>query len=149
MIDLRLVLNTFAILCCLFAFWKGGRAERAAAIAVAANMLIGQTGHLIAPGLNDQIRLINDGLTALILLGITVRYGAMWMGGVMLFYAAQFAMHSFYIVMQKDPDYLRALINNIDYLGIVSCLIIGTIVAWRRRVRLRAKAAAAPATPAA
>jgi hypothetical protein len=146
MIDLRLVLNTFAIVCCLFALWKGGRAERAAAVVVAANILIGQTGHLAAPGLNDQIRLINDGLTALLLLGIAVRSGALWMGGVLLFYAVQFAMHSFYIVMQKTPDYLKALINNLDYLGIVSCLIIGTIVAWRGRVKGRSRVAAAVVT---
>jgi len=140
MFDLRLILNSFAILCCLFAMWKGGRAERAAAIAVMVNIVVGQTGHYLAPALDDQIRLINDGLTALVLLGVTVRYGALWMGGVMLFYAAQFAMHSFYIVMQKQPDYFRALINNLDYLGIVSCLIIGTLVAWRHRARVRARA---------
>ncbi|WP_430423066.1 hypothetical protein [Phenylobacterium sp.] len=146
MFDLRLILNTFAILCCLFALWKGGRAERMGALAVLANVVIGQTGHLVAPALNDQIRLVNDGLTALLLLGVTVRYGALWMGGVMLFYAAQFAMHSFYIVTERKPDFLRALINNVDYLGIVSCLIIGTIVAWRRRVVNRRKSASLSST---
>lgn len=153
MFDLRLILNSIAILICLFAIWKGGRAERLAAIAVIANIMIGQTGHVIAPDLNQQIRMVNDGLTALVLLGVTVRYGALWMGGVMLFYAAQFAMHSFYIVMGRESDYFRSLINNINFLGIVSCLIIGTIVSWRRRLRARARAAAAaapaPVAPAA
>ncbi len=135
MFDLRLILNSFAIACCLFAWWKGGPAERWASIAVLANILVGQTGHYLAPNLNDQIRLVNDGVTALVLLGITVRFGALWMGGVMLFYAAQFAMHSFYIVMQRDSDYFRSLINNLNFFGIVSCLIIGTIVAWRARLR--------------
>jgi hypothetical protein len=136
MFDLRLILNSFALLCCLFALWKGGPAERAAALAVMANVVVGQAGHLLAPGLTDQVRLVNDGLTALVLLGVTVRYGAPWMGGVMLFFAVQFAMHSYYMVTARPTrDYLYALINNIDYLGIVWCLIIGTVVAWRARVR--------------
>jgi hypothetical protein len=152
MFDLRTILNTFAILCCLFAWLKGGRAERASAIAVGVNILVGQLGAYIAPSFDGQLRLVNDGLTALVLLGVTVRYGALWMGGVMLFFAVQFAMHSFYIVTLKQADYLGALINNIDYLGIVSCLIIGTIVAWVSRIKARranlARAAAlSPAPP--
>ena len=84
-------------------------------------------------------------LTALVLLGITVRYGALWMGGVMLFYAAQFGMHSYYMVLQRPTgDYLNALVNNINFMGITWCLVIGTAVAWRRRV----KAARVRATPA-
>jgi hypothetical protein len=55
----------------------------------------------------------------------------------MLFFAAQFAMHSYYMVTERPTgDYLNALINNIDFSGIIWCLIIGTAVAWRRRVRL-------------
>jgi hypothetical protein len=133
--DLRLTLNLLGLLGCLFTLWKGGTAERAAAVIVIANVFIGQSGQYIAPGLTDQIRLANDGLTALVLLGVTVRYAALWMGGVMLFYAAQFTMHSYYLVAERATDYYYALINNIDFIGVVWCLIIGSLVAWRRRVR--------------
>ncbi len=130
-----LLIDVFSVLCALFALWKGGRAERSAALIVLANIAIGQLGRALAPGADSMIRLVNDGLTALVLLGITVRYGAMWMGGVMLFYAAQFAMHSYYLVtMRKTGDYLNALINNINFSGITWCLVIGTVVAWRGRV---------------
>ena len=78
---------------------------------------------------------MNDGLTALLLLGVTIRYGALWMGGVMLFFAAQFSLHSFYLVTERPHDFLHALINNIDFSGIILCLIAGTVVAWRRRLR--------------
>src|SRR5262245_55261945 len=92
------LIDVFSVLGALFALWKGGRAERAAAIAVLVNVAIGQLGKFVAPSADGMIRLVNDGLTALVLLGITVRYGALWMGGVMLFYCAQFAMHSYYLV---------------------------------------------------
>jgi len=143
------LIDVFSVLGALFALWKGGRAERAAAVAVLINIAIGQLGRLLGPSADGMVRLVNDGLTALILLGITVRYGAMWMGGVMLFYAAQFAMHSYYLVtMRKTGDYLNALINNINFSGIIWCLVIGTIVAWRHRV-VMARTAAKPAAPTA
>jgi hypothetical protein len=135
-ISVGTLIDTFSVLGALFAIWKGGTAERAAALAVIVNVVIGQTGQLLAPDSGGLIRLVNDGLTALVLLGVTLRYGAPWMGGVMLFYAAQFSLHSYYLVTGRpDDDFLHALINNIDYSGIIWCLIIGTAVAWRARLR--------------
>jgi hypothetical protein len=80
----------------------------------------------------------------MILLGVTLRYAAPWMGAVMLFYAAQFALHSYYLVMQLPNDFWHALINNVNFSGTTLCLIIGTAVTWRRRVR-QARAAGRPA----
>lgn len=150
-ISVRLLINVFSVLGALFALWKGGRAERAAAVIVLINALIGEASHWLAPDSDDIIRLVNDGLTALSLLVVTVRYGAPWMGGVMLFFAAQFAMHSFYMVTERPTgDYLNALINNINFMGIIWCLVIGTAVAWRSRAKARraSLAAAAPRSPA-
>jgi len=144
-ISVRLLINVFSVLGALFALWKGGVAERTAAVIVIANALVGEGGYWFAPDQEAIIRLVNDGVTALALLGVTVRYVAPWMGGVMLFYAAQFSLHSFYLVMGRaSTDYLHALINNLDFMGIVWCLIIGTAVAWRRRVLDRRVASAAP-----
>jgi len=141
-VSIRLLINIFSALGALFALWKGGAAERAAAIIVVVNVLVGESSHWLAPNSDDVIRMANDGLSALALLMVTVRYGAPWMGGVMLFYAAQFAMHSYYMVTErKTGDYLNALINNINFTGIIWCLIIGTVVAWRRRF-VAARAAA-------
>lgn len=137
-ISVRLLINAFSVLGALFALWKGGKAERAAGIIVLVNALIGEGSHWLAPKSDDIIRLVNDGLTALGLLVVTVRYVAPWMGGVMLFFAAQFAMHSYYMVTERQTgDYLNALINNINFSGIIWCLVIGTAVAWRRRVKAR------------
>jgi hypothetical protein len=150
-LDLRTIVNTFSVLGAGFALWKGGAAERWSAAVVILNVVIGQSGQLLAPQSDDVIRLVNDGLTAVVLLGITVRYGALWMGGVMLFYAAQFAMHSYYMVTErKTGDYMNALINNINFTGIIWCLIIGAAVAWRRRAKAArlSPVRVAPSSPA-
>jgi hypothetical protein len=147
-----ILIDVFSVLGALFALWKGGPAERSAALIVIANVAVGQTGNLLAPSADSIIRLVNDGVTALVLLGVTLRWGAPWMGGMMLFYAAQFAMHSYYLVTERPThDYFYALINNLNFSGIIWCLIIGTAVAWRRRAKAakaRATAAAAPSSPA-
>jgi len=141
------LIDVFAVLGALFAIWKGERAERTAATIVIVNIAIGESSKYLAPGSDEIIRLVNDGLTALVLLGVTVRYAALWMGGVMLFFAAQFSLHAFYLVVERPIDYYFALVNNIDFIGIIWCLIFGTVVAWRRRLRLRlVQASGAPAT---
>jgi hypothetical protein len=131
-----IALTAFSLGAVLFSVWKGGVAERIAACVVVANMVIGLALNGLAPELAGTLRFANDGLAAIVLLVVTVRYGAPWMGGVMLFYAAQFSLHSFYLVTARaNTDYLHALINNINFAGISWCLIIGTAVVWRRRAR--------------
>lgn len=144
-ISLGLLIDIFSVLGALFAFWKGDAAERATAMVVIVNVIIGEGGRWLAPGGDSFLRLVVDGLTALVLLGITVRYGALWMGAVMFFFAAQFSLHSYYLVAARNPnDRLHAIINNLDWNGVIWCLIIGTLVAWRaRNRRIRAAQAAA------
>jgi hypothetical protein len=145
MFDLRFFINLFLVGGALFALWKGGAAERSAALVVFANVIIGSADRWLGPEAREILRLCNDGLAALALLGVTVRYGAPWMGGVMFFFAAQFALHSYMMVTERAPDYTYALVNNLNWTGITWCLIIGAAVAWRRRHRaVRLAEAAAP-----
>lgn len=137
---LALTIDLASAACCLLALWRGGPGERAAAVAVLVNLMVGQLGHNLAPEIDDQIRVINDGVTALALLAVTVRCAAPWMGAVMLFFAAQFSMHAVYFVLDRKGDYLHALINNLDFIGINISLVAGTIVAWRGRRRAVARA---------
>ena len=142
-ITTRVLINIFLATGALFALWKGGAPERATAGVVIFNVIVGQTFHELAPQFDPIVRLVNDGVSALALLTITLRYGALWMGGVMLFFAAQFSLHSYYMVMNRpQTDRLHAIINNVDWSGIAWCLIIGAAVAWRRRVRALRKPAA-------
>ena len=134
MLHLGFLINAFSLLCALFALWKGGIAERYVALVVVVNVVVGQSAQWIAPTSGELIHLIIDGLTALLLMGITVRYAALWMGGVMLFFAAQFSLHSYYLVSERPIEHLYALVNNIDFVGMIVSLTIGTAVAWRRRL---------------
>lgn len=138
------LLQMFSALGAGFAVWKGGAAERFAAGVVAANVAVGLLSEWLAPGSESIIRLANDGLAAVALLAITVRFGALWLGGVMLFYAAQFALHSWYMVTERPPDNTYALLNNINWNGVIWALIIATAFAWRRRA-MAARPAEQPA----
>src|SRR5579872_452535 len=135
------LLELFFVLGALFALWRGGPAERWAAAVVIVNVAIGTVGNWLAPESDAILRLVNDGLAALLLLAVTLRYSSLWMGGMMLFFAAQFTLHSVYLVTGRlAAENLHAMINNIDWSGISWCLIIGTAVTWRRRLQPAAAA---------
>lgn len=148
-LDIGLLINSFLVLGGLFAAWKGGRAERAAAALVIANAVISEVVHNVAPSLELVLQLVIDAITAVALLAVTIRYAAPWMGGVMFFFAAQFALHSYYLVMDRpSSDNLHAFINNLNWSGITWCLIIGATFAWRRRVKGRRASLVAADQPA-
>lgn len=142
MLPIALIIDAIAIVGALFALWKGGAAERRVALIVVANILAGWLWNRFVPGQDSVFRPINDGVTALFLLGVTIRYASPWMGGVMLLYGLQFGLHSYYMVTGRKPgDYLHALINNVNFLAIVACLMLGTLFAWIRRARTAGAAA--------
>jgi hypothetical protein len=136
------ILILFVLITCLFTFVKGGPAERVGAVVILANLL---AGVLNEAQLHDQlITLAIDGLTALALLVVAVRYASFWLGGVMLLYALQFGLDAYYLVLEQPRDNLHVILNNIDFFAVSLCLSTGTALAWRRRVRL-ASAEDAPA----
>ena len=141
---LYLLLQAFSIGAAAFAFWKGGRAERVAAGVIVLNVLI---GYVLVQALHQRgglSHLANDGFAALALLMITLRFGAPWMGGAMLFYAAQFTLHSYALVTgQTSASYWFVVLNNVNWNGVVWCLIIGTAMSWRARARQAAPMALA------
>ena len=103
---------------------------------VLANLLLVMLVDTFLPvGSQPVGELIIDGLTAVGLLGVVLLYGSLWLGGAMLLYAVQFSLHAFYFVTERTPDRLHAILNNIDFSGIIGCLVIGTAVAWRRHAR--------------
>lgn len=126
------------VLICLLAFWKGNAAERFAAGFVLANIV---WGVFLAGFLSEfagLTRLINDAVLAIAMLALLLRFGAPWLGVAMLLYAAQFTLHSYYLVVGRaDNDQFHAVANNLIFLGISVSLLLGTILAWRRRVRAR------------
>jgi hypothetical protein len=121
---------------CLFSLWKGGPPERlGGAIVLTNTILVFMLDRFLPREALPVGELVIDGLTAVGLLGVVLVYGSLWLGGAMLLYAVQFSLHAFYFVTERTPDRLHAILNNIDFSGIIGCLVIGTAVAWRRRAR--------------
>jgi hypothetical protein len=52
----------------------------------------------------------------------------------MLLQAVQFTLHAWYMLLERPRDALFSTINNVDTLGILACVLFGSIVAWRRRI---------------
>lgn len=130
------------VLVVAFAWWKGGPPERAGAALVLAVAVLARVIDLSAPAEWRAVaHLANDALLGVGFLIVAVLYGSLWLGGAMLFQAAQFSLHAVYFVTDRLHDDLYAKINNIDTMGLMLCIVAGSIVAWRRAaVRDRAAA---------
>ena len=130
-VTLAAALLVFSFTTCLFAFAKGGAPERIGAAVILANLIAGGVNEAL---LHDQrIILCIDGLTAVALLVVAVRYANLWLGMVMLLYGLQFSLHAYYFVSERPRDMLHVAINNADFFAVSLCLGAGTIIAWRRR----------------
>lgn len=122
----------FSLGACVFAFVKGGAAERLGAAIILLNIVLAAACEYYFP---TSILLWLDALTAVSLLIVAVFYASPWLGAVMLLYAAQFTLHAFYFVTARPRDHFHVVVNNVDFFLISLCLVIGTAVTWRRRVR--------------
>ncbi|HUO11443.1 MAG TPA: hypothetical protein VMU37_01685 [Caulobacteraceae bacterium] len=128
------MLQTASVLTAAFALWKGDWATRAAAVAYA--ILDGATV-VIMPKVGDvsseTLLLALDFACAVTFLLLAVRYANLWLGAAMIFQAAQFSMHAYYLVMELPHDRMHAWINNTDDWGILISIGVGTVLAIRRR----------------
>jgi|HubBroStandDraft_5_1064220.scaffolds.fasta_scaffold179431_1 hypothetical protein len=119
------------------ALWKGDRATRAAAIAFA---ILDVATSIIRPRVGDvsseTILLVIDFFCAVTFLLLAVRYASLWLGAAMIFQAAQFSLHAYYLVMELPHDLLHAWINNLDDWGIMISIVAGVVLAIRRRQTL-------------
>ncbi|HET6972157.1 MAG TPA: hypothetical protein VFH92_13605 [Phenylobacterium sp.] len=138
-----LVQLTFSVVTYLAAFVKGGSAERVGAAIILGNLIAGMANEAF---LHDQmVTLAIDGITAVALLPVTLRYVSFWLGAVMILYALQFALHAYYVVMELHRDVVHVVLNNVDFFAINLCLALGVGLAWSRRRRALAAEAARPA----
>ncbi len=133
---------------CALAFWKGGPAERWGAALILFFALLWEACVFLPMETKAIAQLVGDGLTAVGLLAIAVRYASLWLGGALMFQAAQFSLHSFYFVTNRPQDSLHIMINNTNLFAILACLILGSVMTWRERVRAAKAQAAARAAMA-
>jgi hypothetical protein len=118
----------------VFTVWKGGVAERAAAALVVAAALAAFAIHrLLPPEVHPIALLTGEFLLAAGFLVLAVRFTSLWLGAAMLLQAVQFSLHAWYLVAERPRDILYSVINNIDTVGILICILLGSVAAWRRR----------------
>jgi hypothetical protein len=131
--------DILGLLTCLFAFWKGGTAERIGAAIILLNIVTYIPNETLFH--YPMWNLVIDAVTALALLAVAVRYASFWQGAVMLLYALQFSLHAFYFVGERPRDTFHVIVNNAIFFAVCACLIAGTALAWRKRVAERAASA--------
>lgn len=131
----------------IFAWWKGDWPERwgglinlaAAGGAFAIRLTLKDTPQ-------DVALLVVDAVLAFGFLALALVFASWWLGGAMLFQAAQFALHAYYLVQERHPDMLNYVFNNINTTGVEVCIVVGVIGSWVHRVRERKREEAAAAT---
>ena len=125
------------LLICGLAWLKGGPAERYGGLIV----FVGAVGALLLQiFLPSDARsiplLLGEGLIGLGFLLLALRYASPWLGGAMILQAIQFSLHAYYLVGSIQHDRTYAIVNNLDSLGVLICILVGTVFAWRQRARL-------------
>ncbi|MBX3480516.1 MAG: hypothetical protein KF842_08945 [Caulobacter sp.] len=128
----------------VFAIWKGGQAERWAGSLVVAGAIFAFAMHKIVPAdLLPTALLGGEFLLALGFLTLAVRFASLWLGAAMLLQAVQFMLHAWYLLSERPRDTFYSMVNNVDTIGILICIIVGTATAWRRRSAAEASASGA------
>jgi hypothetical protein len=134
---------------CAFALWKGGPAERLGAGLIFTFAILWELTFFLSAEARSMAQLVGDGLTAVGLLAIALRYASLWLGGALMFQAAQFSLHSFYFVTHRPSDTLYIVVNNTNFFAILGCLTFGSLVAWRERNKAARATSLKPPAPAA
>jgi hypothetical protein len=133
---ITLVIVTWVVVA--FAFWKGDFATRFAAGAYAALEI---AGYVLLPWVGDvsgeTMLLVADFACAVVFLLLAVRFANLWLGAAMLFQAAQFSLHAWYLVNELKHDMMHAWINNADDWGILIAMVTGAILSIRHRITWR------------
>jgi hypothetical protein len=119
---------------CLFAIVKGGPAERRAGLIFAAGSLGVELIHFTVPrDLQGGLLLAMDGFVAGGFLLVALRYASAWLGGAMILQGFQFSVHAYYFVTGAERGNTYAFLNNLNSAGVLLCMLIGSVIAWRRR----------------
>jgi hypothetical protein len=124
----------------LLAWRRGGGAERAGAIIMLIASVMVLLIHLILPvALQVYALLIDEAALAAGFLLVALRYFSPWLGVAMILQAIQFSLHAYYLVGEKDHDYLYKLVNNVNTFAILLIILAATLLTGRKRARLAAK----------
>jgi hypothetical protein len=124
------------IIVCGLAFARGGPAERWGAFIVLAGIAVySLIVFLLPPSVQPLVSLLCDGLYGLAFLLLALRYASPWLGGAMLLQAIQFGLHAYYIIGERPHDRTYGLVNNLNSVGVLICILLGIVMTWRKRAR--------------
>ena len=133
------LLGVFAL-----AWFRGGRAEQyGASLKLATSLIALAVHHLLKQGAISGALLTADGVLAVGFLALAIRYSSLWIGVAMLLQAGQCSLHAWYLVNALERDRFYAISNNLISIGILTCILVGTVISWRRRAKAIAAAQAA------
>lgn len=119
------------------AWWKGGSPERLGALAMLGAAVVALIVNAVLPvGARPILLLADEGVLGFIFLMLALRHASAWLGVAMILQAIQFSLHAYYLVGELPHDRAYAIVNNLDSLGVLLCILVGTLLAWRRRTRL-------------
>jgi hypothetical protein len=124
---------TLTLIVCGFAVWKGGAPERWSAFLILAGTLLVLRHSLAPPGTEIWHLLVIEGVVAGGFLVLAMIYFSPWLGAMMLFQAIQFGLHASYMLNNKAPDRFHAIVNNLDSLAMLFCLVLATILRMRHK----------------
>jgi len=136
-----ILLVAFALSACGFAAFSRGFAERVVAAVVVISIPVGFVFAIMPVGVRPLAELAGDGVIAFLILGLALRYPTRWLGAVLILYAGQFALHSFYFVTSRALDEFYLTANNLIFLGVNIALLIGAAGTVRHRTRVTLKQA--------
>lgn len=127
---------TITLAVALLAWFRGGLPERYGALVFVGAGLAVLISHTILPVAAEGLSLLAiDALMALSFLALAIRYASLWIGAAMLLQAGQFSLHAWYLVSGLDRDRFYAVANNLITVGILACILVGTLISWRRRAK--------------
>lgn len=120
----------------VLACWKGSRAERLGVAIFLTGAVYAMAVYALAPrSLVPTLLLLGEGAMGGGFLFLALRHMNAWLGVAMLLQAIQFSLHAYYLVGGLPRDRTFAMVTNLDSIGVLLCILVGTILAWRRRLR--------------
>lgn len=135
---------TTALAVALLAWFRGGLPERYGALLfVGAGLAVFISHAWLSRSAEGLFLLTIDALLAGGFPALAIRYSSLWIGAAMLLQAGQFSLHAWYLVSELERDRFYAVTNNVISIGILVCILFGTLISWRRRAKAIAAAQAA------
>lgn len=135
---------------CLFAWLKGGAAERAGATLIAVAWIASLCVQALTPGSSHEMFLLAfDFLLAFGLLAMAIRYASLWLGTAMILQGVILALHSEAMAgwSLNVRQYVIAL--DVCSIGMLGPIVWATAVHWRRTAHARSVHGAVASGPAA